>query len=56
MTIIITLSLEPSYRHDHHSTQPGDMADKGEKTREWRRKGFNITDKSTSIRIEDSSS
>ena len=44
--IVIDITVASTHSANHHSTQPGDMADKAEKTKrdKWRRKGFNITD------------
>ena len=44
--IVIDITVASTHSANHHSTQPGDMADKAEKTKrdKWRRKGFDITD------------
>ena len=44
--IVIDTTVATTHGANHHSTQPGNMADKAEKTKrdKWRRKGFDITD------------
>ena len=44
--IVIDITVASTYSANHHSTQPGDMADRAEKTKrdKWLRKGFDVQD------------